>query len=825
MGVTDMIPNRKRGSGPRRPTAFGAFDEQGLLRTSAVLWNDPYGMGLYASEHEVRLLRVLPLQPHDLTPPSVRLHVRYGLEEALAQVGATSVAGTRSTAKANNLFRRFDLVAVRWHEPAVPPRDLSASARRFQSELLCDDQGNGYGSPRKLVFISFELWPDQDDTVNTGWLRRKIDTAIGQEGPDWDRYLADAEKLDSILLRTVRGRRPTDREASIRDAWFDPRIEEGVAVLTHEVPMKVDDIAGRLYPIGGHEIEMRQANDLGDRQRPGLLADWLADFTGPCVHITGELWPAKVVRREAKVAAEKGKSSLKETANAGDNEDGEVAPEELGQVEYAQHVEAMYSERSAPPAIGNLTVRFAHHPGRDGWDPDEMAETHGIVTQKLAGGLRAVTALGQMALCSPMRASNWRQGIDLGFLASSGITGFPNIGDRSGMFGGWALPDHVPFHIDVLGASRAETSNAAAMGVFAGSGSGKTVGVSALITSAVLDGIPAWVPNPKADDDLSTMVEQVGGTVLNMSQLERLGGALDACRYGKSPEDIAAQAMGHFAICYRDMTDSEAIRFAASLTTALRAGAQSVGVALRMMIDDPTTAIDVREHAKTLLGLAASSPQFGLGVSLVPVPRDDRTTGGLTVIQFDRGLGLPGEHIPVTEWSQTDRLAVAALRLVTRAGVYRLAGRKKGGIVVFEEAHHLLRTPDGLSVIELLGREARSQRILPIIVSQAPTDVTKVGLGRHMSRVLVGKLRTDSDYVAAAQLCGLDPDEPGVLSMFQGLGLQPSTPTSPASSVWVWKGLRDGELARVRMGPYPKRWLDAWRTDSDIKAEREAGAA
>jgi hypothetical protein len=149
----------------------------------------------------------------------------------------------------------------------------------------------------------------------------------------------------------------------------------------------------------------------------------------------------------------------------------------------------------------------------------------------------------------------------------------------------------------------------------------------------------------------------------------------------------------------------------------------------------------------------------------------------------------------------------------------------------------------GRSEVDRLGRLARSQQVLPILLTQKTTDALNAGLAGYISRGFIMSITDREEAIAALQLFRLEPTEerlaritaPGTVGAV-GAGVS-------GSPNWgSFRALRDPETGRVVRGAIgfyvdlsgravpvevslPSEFLAMASTNPEDIRRRQAGAA
>jgi hypothetical protein len=282
-----------------------------------------------------------------------------------------------------------------------------------------------------------------------------------------------------------------------------------------------------------------------------------------------------------------------------------------------------------------------------------------------------------------------------------------------------------------------------------------TFAAQLLTAQAALGGQSAIFINPKGFDSLKDFAAWVGeagapSRVISMQAMEEAGGAFDPFRFVEpkmAAEILARHINTVLGVTYAGgLTGKQEVELGRGLSEGAMAGAGCAMGALQYVRDkDVIEQVTSMVEASTLFGLAfGNRPQEPWGAA-----------SGLTLIEFDREMPLPTPGKDYAHFERDERIAVAALRLVSRASLEILM-RSNGGVLVVDEAHHFLSSSEGLATLERIGREGRSLGLLPIFATQRVTDLLKVDMESFMSRVLALKLSDPREGEAALRLCRLE---------------------------------------------------------------------
>jgi hypothetical protein len=345
---------------------------------------------------------------------------------------------------------------------------------------------------------------------------------------------------------------------------------------------------------------------------------------------------------------------------------------------------------------------------------------------------------------------------------------------------------------------------------------------SLLAIQSSLAGHQTIFVNPKPADSLAPMARFAGGRVVKLTEIEEQGGFFDPFRFtAQTAEgrqvaaDIASQhilaVLGSRGVAGLGFSQEQEIALIAGLREGAARGAQCVAQAMQFVPD---------QSVQQLVYQQAADPLFRLGISFQPVEpysADD----GLLLIEFDRPLDVPEKGVSPAEYTRTQRLAVAAVRLVTRSSLEILASRK-GGVLVVDEAWMFLQSTEGLAALQSIGRMGRSQNILPIFATQRVDDLLREGVDMegYLSRVFALQLADEREARAALRLCRLEPTE-GRINWLRQAGPRRGEGGRPGRAAMGLHRDLQGRHAAVMFGPVPEDVRLAISTNPEDRRVRD----
>lgn len=774
----------------------------GALPTVPWARREPGGIYVANDNRSTWVYRELALAPLEYEDPNRRLEVGDNLHELLVEIGsrARDVAEGLSLLSQNRSIHIFSAV---FETVAEPPKGTPK-----QLELLIDSLlPNLVRNKTLLVGVKLRSSFLAQATKSRGSLKDRAkalfqasteDTSLGL-----DSFAADLADLETTFRR-LHARVPQEESLRQLEAWWN----------YGQTPDVVNEFApDEFHVAGGQTYEIRAVQELPN-QLSAPYAQWLLDAIShasgvKAVSIRADLEPPTVTRTRLR----------RQRRKLIDREEQEQATGDLGRDEetatlhYAKDVESFVVNTREPWAT-NVSILLARAvDGADETYADMLRNVYQIKTEPLPH--RQLEALSEMQPASPVRINPFSQETSLSYLSYAGLAGFSNLGDANGVFAGNINPDHVPSYIDPF--ASAKQNLPPVMGVFGDPGSGKTFFAQLVAAQAALAGMNVFFVNPKGFDSLNPWVEYVQdlgvpARTVSFSKIEQKGGAFDPFTFCTNPHMAAEILTRHIQSCLADaLTPRESFAVGADLAKAADAGVGCGFDALEYIREE-----SVRE---LILGAISSNTLFAL--AFARVPHDDwANTSGLTLIEFDRELPLPTEF--TKNIGPAERMAQAALRLTSRAAMEILM-RHNGGVYVIDEAHHYIASDEGMASLDRLAREGRSMGLLPIFITQQPSDLLSVDMDSYMSRVMAMKLGKEEEAAAALRLCGLKPTRPRI-DFLRSCGPQPKsedTPGRPASGL-----MRDvyDRHSVVLVGPVPEEMRMAMSTNRSDREKRDAEA-
>jgi hypothetical protein len=782
---------------------------------TGALWTAPWSWrsedGLYIGHNgDGWLYRALPISPLAWEDPLSRLNVGSPLEVVLREIGAMSTdpaVGLALTADE----REIHLLSVTWEEPGEPPAGTPEQLAEFQRACL------DFLLPRKVLVLGVKLKTNSLFASSGGRrgrsgsksllksLREVGERALAEDIPDRSQWDDDFGVIDRILSRAG-ARNCTPTELRQIESWFN--LGRGVDVL-------LDVTKDTIFVDDFDRVEMAVVRRFSSQVSYAPEFQWALDASthpeGPSViSVRGSLQTANAARARARSGLRRRRSQMEEEMATGDVE----RIEDTESFQQSQQVENWIA-LSQEPIVTRCSIIMARRvsEARETYI-DELRNRHGIEVAPLP--MRQLEALDECLPTSIKRVNPFLQDVSISQLAYCGLQGWTNLGDEGGVLAGLGDPDYMPVYLDPMAAPRA--NKPPAMLIAGEPGSGKTYLCQLIATQSVLGGQQVIFINPKGFDSLSPFAELVGGTVVKMSQLEGQGGYFDPFYYAEPAmaAEIATTyilgVLGNTGVAGMGFSADQELRLSAGLKRGAASGARCVLDALAY-VDDPEVRRMVNEQ------MVASST-FGLGIGSAPRERY-QSSKGLTLIEFDRKLDFPERGKNPMTYTRSERISLAAIRLVTRAAMEILV-TSGGGVMVVDEAWTFLSSNEGLGALQQLGREGRSLNLLPIFATQRIDDLIKEGVDMesYISRVMVMKLTDEREALAAMKLCRLEatPDRIAFLRNAGPIRASEDSPGRPA--VGLHRDLRDRHAA-VFIGPVPPSAHEAFTTNPEERRARD----
>lgn len=775
--------------------------DTGALPTTPWARREPGGLYI-GHDKSVTLYRELPLTPLKHEDPLRRLELGQMLEGVLAEIGALSKDIGQGLAMLSQ-NRSVHLFAALFDVPTTTPAGTPAALATLYEEMLSPLTAS------KTVLLGVKLRSSMlaAATKSKAGLEDKARALLGLGEQDIDFSLASHEadyREVEAILRRYGAQVPRPEALAQLEAWWND------GQTPDQVVEYLDD-AFAVSEAGAYELYTVMTLP---KSMSAPFSQWLLDamsHPSPAVasSIRGDLEPSTVTRTRLRRQRRKLIAQEEEEAATGDL----GREENSSKVLYAQDVES-YVVSSAQPWLTNTSILLAHRvDDADSTFVQALERDYGIVCVPLVQ--RQLEGLDEMQPGSSTRTNPFPQDVNLAMVAHAGVQSFSNLGDAGGVLAGHVDPDFVPFYVDTFAA--ANNNKPPVMAFFGAPGSGKTFAAQLIAAQNAIAGINVFFVNPKGFDSLAPWADWVASRgvrsrTVSMSKVEERGGAFDPfsfCEPKAAAEILARHIQTGLGAA---MTPMQEFAVAEALSRAAEAGARC-GVDAIEYIADPAL-LDL------IKGAIRSYTLFALAFS--KEPRDDwQDTTGLTLIEFDRELPLPKPGKDAVETAE--RMALAALRLVSRAAM-ELLMRSGGGLYVIDEAHHYLNSAEGMASLDRLAREGRSIGLLPLFITQQPSDLLARDMEMYMSRVLCLELKDAVQARAALTLCGLEPTAERVAFLRDAGPRRGGEGVPGRPAMGIFRDLYDRH-AVVNIGPVPEQLRLAMSTNRADREVRDAQGA
>lgn len=753
----------------------------GLSDTSPVAWRTKDGV-MVGHNGEAWLYRVMPSHTLRWESRKKLQHVAATLHTMLVDLGQTSRPSPfKGLTDFGASYREFHMVKLMWSQSQIISENTPYDQKRWL-ETVFDEFNVGAG----LFAIGVKLWRSRP-VRQRGFVEaaKMLIREAKQDLPDIATFATDKVRMQKILGRAG-GRIPTEEECLRLESWWNGgRGSNSVIVVEPDGR----GISCDMWPSGLEFSAVIGSDKVIFSDDSGLwLQDAFSSYDG-CValSIRGELHPPEIARNQFRKAQRKALNRQEEEAATGDleREENEIFRSQ------AEMLESLFVGNKEP-LIRNTSILFAREatPAHDTFL--DVLESHWGIKAKVVE-FRQKDVLDEMLPCGPTtftESTPFSQDLTVGMISRSGISSFSSVGDEDGLWAGLTLPNMTPAWIDPLGSSK--QNQPPTLAVLGEPGAGKTFFLQMLATQASYSDKPVVFINPKPADSLDGFAKACGGETIRLSTMETEPGMLDPFRFAQ-PEMAAEIAYSHILTVFSEFTQDEEVYLGNGLKRAAAEGARCVGDALRHHI----VPSDV---AKLILAQAEGSSLFALGISNEPQkPLGLGERPGLTLVEFDRALDIPAAVLPSSEYSRDTRFAVAAVRLICKAAVEQML-QHGGGVLIVDEAHVFLGSQEGRNVLQRLGREGRSQRILPILATQRIADIVKEGVDMesYLGRVIVMKMTDRREADTSLQLCGLEPDQQRREWLAQAGPIRGERP-----SMALYRDLQ-GRCSGILVGPVPE---------------------
>lgn len=731
---------------------------------------------IICTDTSVWLIRKVPLMPSsDAKSDRERYESGRPIRAALTEIGLITRTLGRNRQMNRGSYRDVQFLSI--NTPVLYRAPIDHPIRQELNKWF------GHMAVRdKICVIAVRLF----DSLGGGGLKQAADSAIQSTiygGAPLEDYDRDFELMDNALSRAGLVS-ASESEMKVLDAWwnhgsysdtpFMPHADH-LHIFTNSESMGIAERAGiedcSDWPRMPGQFAMTFAAvenlDLDPEMQIDAVspeAAWASVLTqlGALVtSVRGKVEPAKITRAELR------RNRKRYLADIGERyEQNAMSQEEQESHQRMLHgMESAYSGRGAPPTLvdASIVVGFSGKKDFQLMGNISVAELNPMTH-------RQPQAMAETWLGSKVRANPHLHDIPATTVAASGINDLSRVGDESGALIG---PTERDRQMAYLSPTAAANKDALPICLVPGAtGSGKTLLLLWIAHQVAKMGRPNVIVDPKENSDHSASVENSGGQVSSLDDLQKGDGVLDAVRVmmkaqtaqGESGNSLAAAELAASVIMQVNPFGNDAARFEVGLNKALHfgveQGAECTGEALKITehrLGDVFTTDREREDFLEMSGRiksVASMPSVRAIIGMEPGTQPLGVAGGTTLIKVGKNkLNLPQPgHEPK---NLQERVALALVRMMVYGSAMALTGRE--GVLHLDEAWTFLQS--SRSEVERLGRLARSQGVLPILYTQRVKDAVDAELTGYISRGLIMSIEDDNEAQMACELFKLEATE------------------------------------------------------------------
>jgi hypothetical protein len=727
--------------------------------------------------------------------------------ESLAKASRKPTSLANSEERRIAGYREIHVLSANWDGPPRIPHDATPAIRDFFNDVWTF---NVFSS---LSFIGVKLVnqiikkgrPEQNIKVLT---KRIAGSLLGEPTEDpLENFRDDIDDVKSIFAKA--GIRPPTREEVRRlKSWYDEG--KGNGSIIRRNPNYIEILSTHKTP---KKIEFSWLSEFGRDISTNINNTWVSTAmtygsSSSVVSIRGYLEPAAVTQSRLR------KAQGKHISNIGTTEQvGLPKLEQLNKLDLAAYAEN-YLASTGEPTLVSTTVTFAvdiEEEDQPNTYQDHLLDDHDLVVRP--SYYRQMGAFEECLPGSGKVSNPFKHTISLDVIASSGISSVASLGDKSGIWVGFAEPEMSMVFLDPerSAAGSAKTQNPM-VSILGDPGSGKTFLMQLVaIQSALLKRLTVFI-NPKPQDDLSGMANLlnrwgVSSEIIFMGDLEAEPGSLDPFGY-TDPRSAATIAATHIMTVLKDgFTLEQESYLEAGLIKGAESGAKCVYEALKY-VNDPK----ILSLIKTRMDASAV---FRLGIATTPLKERVQVSKGLTLIQFDKAWNIPEGQLSSLSLAEKD--IVAAYRLVPTISLEMLLGKNRSGTLIADEAHHLLSQESGNKFLTLLGRYGRSQRIMAVMGTHKASEVES--LAGFMGRIIALQMLDKREAVAALNMVGLEPSPENIAAMATFGPKAPTAENPSAKGAQAFLRDMDLNIGRISIQNIPE-WLRRELSTSSVDREK-----
>lgn len=706
-----------------------------------------------AIDRSVWVYRKVPMSPVvDAKTSQAAIAAGAPLAYAYEEVAGLAVTRGKRRSLARSSYRQTHLMLVnvpRLFEPEPSPID--AYLREQFPTTVVDS---------RLLIFGVKL----QASVGSGGMKSAVNSVVetmvsgGTPLSDYDRdYQQVSEALDRSGLREL-----TPADIRLADAWWNHGRFPDTPTLNHADHMHVfasaeatavakqfgADNCKTWGDIGGHHILTFAA--VQDFELPYVPAsDATAKWVSPLVNsgaavvsIRAAVEPSKITREELRRQRKGYTDDVTQRMREGkmDRAEHDQKLQELADVE------AIYADGNGPVTLVDTSVIV----GFDGYVEDLTLVAGNQLT--LSSMLfRQPRAWAETMIGSHFRANPHLHDLPVPAVAYSAIPSLSNVGDREGALVGFTEHDRQPVLLSPTAVANEDTYPIAV--VAASSGAGKSLMMLWLADQFARMGRPVVIIDPKTGSSHDAAVKASGGQVASLDNLLSSDGVLDPLRFAGNKE-VGIELAASMLLTINPWGDQKLnyeVPLIAALTHGVGRGATCIGQALTIAVQEGQAP---REMVEKVFALANGSAMFRALFGVNPATEGLRLSAGITLIKVgDAHLDLPKPNTPIEQTNLFQRVALCVVRMMIFGSAMALTGRD--GVILQDEAWTILNADPG--EVERLGRLARSQRVLPILLSQDISGAVRAGLSGFISRGFIGPIGDEEEAIAACKLFRVEP--------------------------------------------------------------------
>ncbi|MDQ2740468.1 MAG: ATP-binding protein [Actinomycetota bacterium] len=714
---------------------------------------------------KVWLYKNVPLEPVvDAKTGSAAFEASVPILRAVEELAARTRIGMARRATSKGEYRKIHMQLVNVPAAFIPPDDTGI-APYLRGMMPHETVQN------RVLLFGVQLRAKLGG--GGGWQQKAASAveSLVSGGTPLSDYDADYADMDALLAQSGMTT-PDARQFALADSWWNfgrapdtPMLEhpDHVHVFTEAESVRVAAKHGqdcKSWPeVPNHHIlsfgTVREF-DLGYTEASSHAAQWVDTLVvqdAMCVSIRAAIEPTKVTREELRRRKRQYQADLEERVGSGAMERAEL-DEKLEQI---SDMEAWYSGPGAQPTLTETSVVFAL--GGHEEDMANLGSNSGLILSPMA--YLQMKALRETMIASRFRASPYLHDLPSQTIACSALPSLSIAGDRRGqrILTGMSERDAQPCW---LSPTAAASEDSLPMLLVAGqTGSGKTQAMLwfgdqlSRLRNHRGERTPVIMFDPKMGSDHTEAVKRSGGQVYSLDDLLSADGVFDALRFSKSAS-VGIELASSLLMSVNPW-GSKKLDYETDLLRALQYGvdhgATCTGHALKLAAEAPDATVETKEMVAKAFDVAEVSPMFRAFFGVDPQGVALSAAEGITLIKVGTAnLSLPEPGAGADVGSLTERAGLALIRAIVYGSMMALMDRQ--GALLLDEAWVVLAA--GRKEMERVGREARSQGVLPILFTQRVTDALNAGLAGYISRGLILPIQDPAEAEAACKLFQLE---------------------------------------------------------------------